>query len=59
MSKPTWNDLHQAPIADLKRIYKLDTKQMEHAVREHLQGANAQERSALYDKVYSDKQKTR
>jgi hypothetical protein len=55
MSKPTWNDLHEAPQQDLKRIYKLNDRQLEQQVRRHWDGANMTERRKLYEKVYGKK----
>lgn len=55
MSKPTWNDLHEAPQKDLKRIYKLNDRQLEQQVRRHWDGANMTERRKLYEKVYGKK----
>lgn len=57
MSKPTWNDLHNATQDDLRRVYKLDQRGLEKAVRKHLYGANAQDRAQLYEKVFSYKGK--
>jgi len=56
MSKVTWQDLHSATFKELKKTYKLTDRALEHAVRNHLDGANAQERSALYKTVW-DKRK--
>lgn len=55
MSKVTWGDLHSATFQELKKTYKLNDRQLEHAVRNHLEGANSKERSELYGKVWSKK----
>ncbi len=57
MSKPTYNDLMTAPQSDLKRVYKLDSKQLEVATRRHLDGATSQERRGFYQQVFTDKGK--
>lgn len=53
--KVTWNDLHNATQQDLRRVYKLNDKQLENAVRAHYDGANASERRELYETVYRNK----
>lgn len=53
--KPTWNDLQEAPQADLKRVYKLNDRQLEQQVRRHWDGAGMVERRKLYEKVYAKK----
>jgi hypothetical protein len=58
MSKPTWNDLHEAKPAELKKTYGLNDKQLEVAVRKHWDGANASERRGLYETVYNLKRKS-
>lgn len=58
MKKPTWNDLHNATPQDLKRTYKLNDCQLEHAVRRHMDGANHEERRDLYSKVWNSKTKS-
>ena len=55
MSKVTWNDIQNATPKDLQKTYKLDSRQMEVAVRKHLDGANAAERRQLYTKLYERK----
>jgi len=57
MGKPTYNDIMQAHQRDLKRVYKLDDRQLEMAVRRHMDGANHQERREFYEKVYGEKNK--
>ena len=56
-SKITWQDLHNATFADLKKTYKLSDRQLEQGVRKHLDGATAQERSSLYEKVWTPEKK--
>lgn len=53
--KVTWTDLHNATFKELKKTYKLNDQQLENQVRRHLDGANATERSALYEKVWNKK----
>lgn len=55
-AKVTWGDLHSATFSELKKTYKLNDRQLEHEVRSHLDGANAEERRNLYGKVW-DKRK--
>lgn len=57
MGKPTYNDLMNAPQKDIKRIYKLNDRQMEQAVRKHMDGANNAERRGLYQTVFTNKGK--
>lgn len=53
--KITYSDLQSATQNELKKIYKVDDRGMEQALRKHLDGANAQERRAEYDKFYRRK----
>lgn len=53
MKKITWNDLQTASQSDLKKTYKLSDRQLEVAVRNHLDGANATERRKVYQDFYS------
>ena len=53
--KVTWNDIHSATFKELKQTYKLNDRQLEHQVRSHLHGANAQERRNIYDITYRKK----
>lgn len=56
---PTWNDLHEATSADLRRVYKLNDRQLEQAVRKHMDGStNASERRDFYEKIYNTKRKS-
>ncbi len=57
MSKPTWQDLHNATSAELKKTYKLTDRQLEKSVRDHAYGANTDQRRAFYETVYSSKSK--
>jgi hypothetical protein len=58
MKKPSWNDLFNATPQDLKRTYKLNDCQLEHAVRRHMDGASPEERRDLYGKVWNSKTKS-
>ena len=50
--KVTWNDLQEADQDELKKIYKIDSRQLEQQVRRHWDGASPQERRQLYETVY-------
>lgn len=50
--KVTWNDLHNASQQELRKTYKLNDRQLENAVRNHLDGANASDRRNMYEVVY-------
>jgi len=56
MKRPTWNDLMNGSPKDLKRIYKLNERQLEQAVRGHMKDAPREEIKKTYEKVY-DKRK--
>lgn len=45
------------PQEDLKRVYKLDDRQLEQAVRRQMDGASHEERRDLYKSVYDAKGK--
>jgi hypothetical protein len=51
-NKPTYNDFQEAKPSDLKRVYKLDDRQLEMAKRDVLYGANQAEMRSEYDKFY-------
>lgn len=57
MSKPTYHDLFNASIPDLKRVYKLNDKQVEQTVRKHLDGASQTEMRGIYGKIWDHKGK--
>lgn len=57
MHKVTWNDLNNATHQDLKKTYKLNDQQLEHAVRRHMDGADMEERRELYKTVWDSKNK--
>lgn len=52
MKKIHWNDIHEGTSKELKKVYKLSDRQLEHAVRKHLYGANQTERRGLYQTLY-------
>lgn len=52
MAKVTWNDLHEAEPKELKKTYKLSDRQLEHQLRNHLDGAKQSERRDLYEVTY-------
>jgi hypothetical protein len=59
MGKVTFNDLQEARSEDLKRVYKLDDRGLEKAVRKHWDGINTNEgRRAFYETVYNNKRKS-
>ena len=58
MKKVTWGDLHNATQKDLKRVYKLNDRDLEKAVRHHMDGANPAERRELYETVYNASRKS-
>lgn len=53
-----YNDLMEAKPADLKRIYKVNDRQLENAVRNHMDGANPKERRDHYESVYNSTRKS-
>lgn len=50
--KLQWNDIESATQHELKKTYKLNDRQLEHQLRNHLDGANAKERRETYEKLY-------
>lgn len=52
MKKITWRDMHEGTQQELKRTYKMNARELENAVRYHLDGASAPERRKLYETVY-------
>jgi hypothetical protein len=57
MNKVTWGDLQNATHKELKKVYKLDDRQLENQVRRHLDGATAKERRDMYGNVWTNKAK--
>lgn len=57
MSKMTFQDMFQAPISDLKRLYKMNDRQLEKNVRKHLNGASQSEMRRIYEKIWDHKGK--
>lgn len=55
--KVRWNDIKEATQQDLKRVYRLDDRQLENQIRNHLDGANATQRRALYQELYGKRGK--
>jgi len=53
--KVHFNDIRDGSQVELKKTYKLGLRDMEKAVRQHLDGANAKERREFYDKFYRRK----
>ena len=59
MGKVTFNDLQEARSEDLKRVYKLDDRGLEKAVRKHWDGISTNEgRREFYETVYNNKRKS-
>lgn len=54
--KISYYDLQNTPMAALQKQYKLTSTQMEHQVRRHMDGAKSEERSKLYNSIYSKKE---
>lgn len=48
----TWRDVHDATLPELKKSYRMNDRQVEQSLRKHLDGANAQEKRNLYEKLY-------
>ena len=53
MSKVTYHDIMNAPTNELKKKYKLNDRQLETQVRNHLYGATREERTREYQRIYS------
>jgi hypothetical protein len=50
--KVKWNDISEATPKELKKVYKLNDRQLENQIRGHLYGANAKERRGKYEELY-------
>ena len=50
--KVQWNDIASATQHELKKIYKLNDRQLENQLRNHLDGANEKERRETYETFY-------
>jgi|GEM_PF-1888975 hypothetical protein len=48
----TWRDIHDGTLPELKKSYKMNDRQVEQSLRKHLDGANAQDKRNLYEKLY-------
>lgn len=55
--KITWSDLQNATFSELKKTYKLNDRQLEMGVRNHLDGSSVQEKRDLYKKVWTPAEK--
>lgn len=53
--KVHFNDLRDGTQQELKKTYGLGLREMEKAVRQHLDGANPQERREFYNDFYRKK----
>lgn len=59
MSKqPTYNDLMQGRVSELKKTYNISDRQIEQSIRKHTDGSNPSERREFYESVYSSKRKS-
>jgi hypothetical protein len=54
-SKISWNDLQNASQKELKGTYRMNDRDLEKAVRHHLDGATQVEMRKEYDKFYRRK----
>ncbi len=50
--KITYSDINSATCQELKKAYKMDDRQLENAVRRHMDGANPAERRQHYELMY-------
>jgi hypothetical protein len=50
--KVTWNDIKDGTQQELKKVYKLNARQLENQMRRHMDGANSAERRSLYQTLY-------
>lgn len=48
----TWRDIHDGTLPELKKSYKMNDRQVEQSLRKHLDGANAQDKRNIYEKLY-------
>lgn len=55
--KITWSDLQNASSSELKKTYKLNDRQLEMGVRNHLDGSSLQEKREMYKKVWTPGEK--
>lgn len=55
--KVTWSDLQNGTYKDLQKTYKMTTRDLENGVRRHLDGATAEERRKVYQKVWTPEEK--
>jgi hypothetical protein len=53
MLKVTWSNIHEATQHELKKAYKLSDRQLEQQLRNHLDGATAEERRDVYETMYN------
>lgn len=56
MSKePTWRDIGSSTKEELQRVYKLDGRQLEQAIRKHTMGATREQIERTYTEFYNRK----
>lgn len=51
--KIAWNDFQNATQQELKKVYKMNDRQLERQLRDHLCGADANQRRKAYENFYS------
>jgi len=52
--KVTWNDIQNGNPREIMNKYNLGERQMEQAVRKHLDGASRKEMKDVYNKFYTE-----
>lgn len=55
--KISFHELMNMHSSELKKKYRIDDRQLEKSVRNHLDGANASERRQFYSEVWDSKNK--
>jgi len=54
--KISYYELQNVPMSSLQKQYKMTPTQIEHQVRRQMDGAKSEERSKLYESIYSKKE---
>lgn len=55
--KISWYELTNSHSSDLKKKYRINDRQLEQSVRQHLDGASVNERREFYKDVWDSKNK--
>lgn len=50
--KITFSDIKDATCHELKKAYKMNDRQLEQSLRDHLRGASNQEKRRVYQELY-------